>query len=122
MKESIYNKMTNAERKVADVLKEMGIEWRYEKPVFVWDDKNRSRVWTPDFYLISFGVYVEVCGSNEFNYEYSRKIFDVNGHLVIFLHLYKECYKWKDHFIFYLELFTKYRYNNLGKFIENIEL
>ena len=62
--------MTTEEREVADVLKEMGVKWRYEHPVFVWDDHNRPRMWAPDFYLIPFGIYLEVYGSRDFDYDY----------------------------------------------------
>lgn len=113
MRESIYEKMTNAEREVANLLKNMGIKWTYEHPVFVWDENKRPRVWAPDFYLIPFGVYVEVCGSSEFNYEYRKKIFDNNGYRVIFLHLYKESEKWTYHLIRYLQIFTNNRYHAL---------
>ena len=85
-KESVYDQMTNAEREVAELLKDLGIKWSYEQPVFVWDENKRPRVWAPDFYLKQFGIYVEVCGSEDFNYGYRRKIFDKNGHKVIFLH------------------------------------
>lgn len=44
-------------------MKNLGISWAYEKPVFVWDENKRLKVWAPDFYLIPFGIYVEVCGS-----------------------------------------------------------
>lgn len=114
MRESIYEKMTNAEKEVADVLREMGIKWVYEQPVFVWDENNRPRVWAPDFYLIPFGVYVEVCGSANFDYEYRRRILDKNGVRVIFLHLYKEKNKWKYHLISYLQFFTDSRYHKLN--------
>ena len=116
---SIYDKMTNAEREVADLLKKMGIKWRYEHPVFVWDENNRPRVWAPDFYLVPFGIYVEVCGSVNFDYEYRRKIYNINGHNVIFLQLYKESEKWKNHFFRFLQLFTLNRNNRLNKIINN---
>ncbi|NVM38104.1 MAG: hypothetical protein HWN81_21100 [Candidatus Lokiarchaeota archaeon] len=90
MKESIYDNMTKSEKEVANVLKEMGIKWKYEQPIFVWDENKRPRVWAPDFYLVPFGIYVEVCGSEDFDYSYRRKIFDSNGYRVIFLHLYKD--------------------------------
>jgi hypothetical protein len=73
-KESVYDRMTNAEKEVANVLKELRIRWSYEQPVFVWDENKRPRVWAPDFYLIHFGIYVEVCGSEKFNYDYRRRI------------------------------------------------
>jgi len=117
MKESIYDKMTNAEREVANLLKEMNIKWSYEHPVFVWDENNRPRVWAPDFYLIHFGIYVEVCGSEDFDYEYRKKIFDRNGYRVIFLHLYKKSHRWKNHFILYLQLFTSSRNKKLNKIL-----
>ena len=116
---SIYDRMTRSEKKVANLLKEMGIKWAYEHPVFVWDENKRPRVWAPDFFLIPFGIYVEVCGSEDFNYDYRRKIFDNNGHRVIFLHLYKETNKWRYHFIKYLQLFTNNRYLKLNKILVN---
>ena len=90
--------MAPAEIEVADLLKEMGIEWSYEHPVFVWDENKRPRVWAPDFLLIPFGIYVEVCGSANFDYEYRKRIFDRNGLNVIFLHLFKEPNRWKNTF------------------------
>lgn len=112
---TIYDKMTNAEREVAEVLKEMGIKWSYEHPVFVWDDNKRPRVWAPDFYLPQFGIYIEVCGSKEFDYEYRKKIFDKNGYKVVFLHLYKTQKKWICHLINYLNIFTYNRYYKLNE-------
>jgi len=109
--------MTNAEKEVAEVLKDLGIKWTYEHPVFVWDENKRPRVWAPDFYLISFGIYVEVCGSDRYDYEYRRKIFDNNGHKVVFLHLYKASNKWKNHLMNYLKIFTRYRNNKLNEII-----
>ena len=114
MKESICDQMTRCEKEVASVLKEMGIKWSYGQPVFVWDENKRPRVWAPDFYLIPFGIYIEVCGSEQFDYDYRRKIFDRNGYRVIFLHLYKETNQWQNHFMNYLELITDYRCNKFN--------
>jgi hypothetical protein len=107
--------MTNAEREVAELLKDLEISWAYERPVFVWDENKRPRVWAPDFYLIPFGIYVEVCGSKDFDYDYRKKIFDNNGYRVIFLHLYKETNKWKNHLMNYLEKITDFRYQKLNQ-------
>jgi len=101
---SVYDIMTYAEREVAKLLKKMGIKWSYEQPMFVWDENNRPRVWTPDFYLKQFGIYVKVCGSKEFDYEYRRKILGNMGYRVIFLHLYKAQGKWKNHLMSYLKI------------------
>jgi len=116
---SVYDKMTNAEREVAEMLKELGIKWAYEHPVFVWDENKRPRVWAPDFFLMQFGIYVEVCGSKDFDYEYRRKIYDINGHNVIFLHFYKESKKWKKHFFRFLQLFINNRHKRLSEIINN---
>ena len=118
-KASIYDQMTKSEKEVAELLKDLGIKWSYEQPVFVWDENKRPRVWAPDFYLIPFGIYVEVCGSSSFDYEYRRKIFDKNGYRVIFLHLYKEEYKWKSHFMNYLEKTIEFRYDKLNRIVKS---
>ena len=114
---SIYDQMTRSEREVAIMLKNLGIKWSYEQPVFVWDENRRPRVWAPDFYLIPFGVYIEVCGSEKFDYDYRRKIFDNNGYRVIFLHLYKETNKWKNHLMIYLKKIMDYRSHELNEVI-----
>ena len=114
---SIYDKMTRSEREVADLLKNLGIKWSYEHPVFVWDENKRPRVWAPDFYLIPFGIYVEVCGSEDFDYEYRRQIFNKNGHRVIFLHLYKETNRWKNYLLSHIESILHYRCNKYNEIV-----
>ncbi len=101
--------MTDAEKEVANVLKEYGIQWSYEQPVFVWDENKRPRVWTPDFYLSQFGIYLEVCGSKNFNYDYRKSIFSKNGYFVIFLHIFKGADRWEQHFKKYLQYFLSQR-------------
>ena len=111
--------MTRSEREVAELLKEIGIKWSYEHPVFVWDENHRPRTWTPDFYLKQFGIYVEICGSEDFDYEYRRRIFENNGYKVIFLHLYKERKKWMFHLMNYLDIIMNYRYGKINKILKN---
>jgi hypothetical protein len=84
LKESVYDRMTIAEKEVAKVLKKFRIQWTFEQPLFVWDDDGGPRVWTPDFYLVQFGILLEVCGSEKFDYEYRCQIFDRNVHRAIF--------------------------------------
>ena len=108
-KESIYDRMTYAEKEVANFLNEHDIHWSYEQPVFVWDDEGRPRVWTPDFYLTQFGIYLEVCGSKIFNYEYRKGVFSKNGYCVIFLHVFKGTSLWENHFKRYLLHFLSVR-------------
>lgn len=93
---SIYKKMTDTEKEVASYLKRRGLKWVFEFPVFVYDEKDRTRLWTPDFYVPSLGLYIEVCGSEKFDYEYRKEIYDKNGIPVVFLHYYKNPSKWKS--------------------------
>lgn len=102
--------MTRFEKEVAEFLRDSGIFWEYEKPVYIWDKNRRPRVWTPDFFLVSFGIYVEVCGSESFDYEYRKKVYRKNDYDVIFLHLYKESTRWKRHFMEFLRLIMYSRY------------
>ena len=119
-KESIYNRMTTSEREVAGVLKKMNIEWSYEHPVFVWDDNGRPRVWAPDFYLSQFGIYLEVCGSKNFNYEYRKRVLSTNGYCVIFLHVFKGAEQWKTHLVNYLTLFLLQRNRTFNTIFEKM--
>jgi len=47
---SVYDQMTKSEKEVANLLKNLGIQWTYEQPVFDYDyrrkifDKNGYRV------------------------------------------------------------------------------
>jgi len=90
-----YNDIEKSELIVAQYLNENGFDWNYETPVFVFDEKKRPRVWTPDFYLPAFQMYVEVCGSKDFDYEYRDKIYKKNDIPVVFLHLYKDKDEWQ---------------------------
>ena len=101
--------MTRSEQEVAQFLKDLGIYWSYEKPIYVWDRNKRPRVWTPDFFLTQFRIYVEVCGSEDFDYEYRRTTYKENGYNVIFLHLYKESKRWKEHFFQYISKISNSR-------------
>ena len=38
--ESVYDQMTNAEKEVALLLRDLGIKWSYEQPVFVWAENK----------------------------------------------------------------------------------
>lgn len=112
-KASVYDQMSRSEKEVAKFLKKIGIKWSYEHPIFVWDENKRPRVWAPDFYLIPFGIYVEVCGSDKFDYNYRRAIYRENGYDVIFLHMYKEANKWKKHLMEYIKGILNYRNKKL---------
>ena len=92
---SVYNEMTNPEKEVAIYLKELNLHWKFEYPIFVYDEKERPRVWTPDFFLPELGIYVEVCGADRNDYSYREEIYKKNRIQVIFIHHYKEEGNWK---------------------------
>ena len=97
----MYDEMTASERQVADYLKELGLWWHYEAPVFLNDEKKRPRVWTPDFFVPKLGMYIEVCGSESLKeqYKYREARYRENNYYVIFLHLYKEKEAWKSYLL-----------------------
>ncbi len=84
----------------------------------VCDENKRPRVWAPDFYLIPFEKYIEVCGSKIFDYYYRQRIFNHNGYLVTFFHIYKVTNKWKKHLLNYPQLFTLFRNHKLYEILD----
>lgn len=115
--DSIYADMTDSERQVANYLRELDLWWVYEFPVFVYDEKKRPRVWTPDFYIPKLGMYIEVCGSEDFNYKYREEIYRKNGYYVIFLHLYKTRKKWKKYLVKRITEIEELRHSEVTKMI-----
>jgi hypothetical protein len=114
---SIYESMTDSEKQVANYLREIDLWWVYEFPVFVYDEKNRPRVWTPDFYIPKLGMHIEVCGSEDFDYKYRDEIYRKNGYHVIFVHSYKEQKEWKKHLINKIIEIEKLRHSEVMKMI-----
>jgi len=114
---SVYEDMTNAEKKAAIYLKELNLWWIYEFPVFIYDDKKRPRVWTPDFYIPKLGMYIEVCGKQRQDYEYREKIYKENGYYVIFLHLYKEQNMWKKYLVKKIMEIEDLRHSEIEKMV-----
>ena len=92
-----FTDMTVSERTVADFLNLQGMWWQFEQPVFVKDDKDRPRVWSPDFYLPRLGIYIEVIGDNEKTYDYRRIIYTKNDIPVIFIYPNQD--DWKESLI-----------------------
>jgi len=86
--------MSEPEKNVAEFLTELGLWWKYESPIYLLDEKDRPRIWTPDFFLPKFGIYIEVCGSEDFDYEYREDVYRKNECRIIFLHYYKEQERW----------------------------
>jgi hypothetical protein len=96
---SVYADMKDSEKEVADYLHRLNLWWQYEQPVYVLDEKKRPRVWTPDFYLPELGIYIEVCGSENFNYRYRSDIYFKNKLPIIFVHRYKNTKEWQEHIL-----------------------
>ena len=117
---SIYEGMSNAEKKVADALQELGLWWWYEYPVFIYDEKKRPRVWTPDFYIPKLAMFIEVCGAKRDSYEYREKRFKENGYNIIFLHLYKDQTKWKNYLVNRIVEIEDHRHSEIEKMIGQI--
>ena len=121
MKESIYTDMEDSERQVAELLKSLDLWWWYEFPVFIYDEKKRPRVWTPDFYIPKLGMYIEVCGSADFDYKYREKMYKKNGYHVIFVHLYKEKKKWKNFLVKRIMEIEEKRHSEVMKMLHGLQ-
>jgi hypothetical protein len=96
-KTTIYDSMSNAEKEVAEYLKRINIYWLFENPIFLIDEKERPRVWTPDFYLPELGIYIEVCGADRDCYSYREGIYRKNKVPVIFIHQFKDESDWQEY-------------------------
>lgn len=60
--------------------------WIYEQPVFLSDDADRPRLFSPDFFLPELGIYVEVMGNpNKPDYERRQSIYQKNNIPIIFV-------------------------------------
>ena len=92
---TVFERMSEPEKNVAEFLSDLGLWWKYESPIYLIDEKDRPKIWTPDFFLPKFGIYIEVCGSEDFDYEYREEIYKKNEYKVIFLHYYKEQERWQ---------------------------
>ena len=80
---------------------------------------GNARVWTPDFYIPKIGLYIEVCGSAEFDYEYRKQIYHDNNVPIVFVHFYKE-QKWRKFLFMRIKEFEQQRHTEAMKLIERI--
>ncbi len=119
MQTTDYPDMMPSEREVAEFLDSLGLPWIFESPIFVYDERKRPRVWTPDFYIPRLGIYIEVCGSEEFNYEYGRKIYRDNNIPVIYVHVYKKR-KWQKFLFRRIKEVEEQRHSQAMKLIESV--
>jgi hypothetical protein len=115
-----YADMMASERQVAEFLDELGFTWVFQSPIFLYDERKRPRVWSPDFYIPKLGTYIEVCGSKEFNYEYRKKIYSDNNIPVIYLHFYKQQKHWQKFIVLKIKEVEEQRHIEAMKQIENM--
>lgn len=115
-----YPDMMDSERQVAKFLDELGLQWIFEFPVFVYDERKRPRVWSPDFYIPRLGIYIEVCGSREFSYKYREKVYRDNNIPVIYIHFYKQQEKWRIFLIRRIKEIEEQRHSEAQKLVEGL--
>lgn len=82
---SVYDNMSEGELAVCNYVNNLGLWWQYEQPVFVYDEKDRPRVWCPDFFVPQLGIYIEVMGYDKGRYDYRRDIYQRNQISIIFI-------------------------------------
>ncbi len=104
--------MTKTEKKVAEFLDEYKLHWFFESPVYLTDNEGRPRLWTPDFFLPRFGVYIEVWNTRKPE-DYRKIAYERNGYHVIFVHAYKEENLWKNYIIRSITDIEKNRYSEV---------
>lgn len=88
---SVYESMSRNERQVSEYLKAIGVWWEFERAVYLCDECEHPRVWSPDFYLPELGIYIEVMGPRG-NYDYRMRIYEKNRIDIIFVDPMKDEY------------------------------
>ncbi|MCP6718862.1 MAG: hypothetical protein KJI71_01340 [Patescibacteria group bacterium] len=81
---------SKSEWRIANILRKLGLEYEYERPVPVWSRKKIYQL-LPDFYLNQFGVYIEFWGmisDPEYKKKMSWKKKMYNRHNIQVIHLY----------------------------------
>ena len=120
MQNPLYEGMTPTEKEVANFLYELKIYWVFESPVFVYDTEGRPRVWTPDFYLPSLGMHVEVWNSETESHEYRERVYKKNGYHVIFVHVFKP--EWKNFLVSRITAIENKRHSEVMDMLLSIKL
>lgn len=95
--DSKSKKRSPAEIMVKNYLKEKNILCVYNFPVALYDEQKKLRIWYPDYFLPSLGLYLEVCGTErDKNEKYRReRVYEENQIPILFIHYWKEIYTWK---------------------------
>lgn len=88
--------------------------------MFLYDEKKRPRVWTPDFYIPKLGMFIDVCGKKREGYEYREKIYRKNEVHVIFLQVCKGVKKWKYYLVNRIKEVEEFRHGEVMKMISSV--
>ena len=91
-------KMTKEEKKVADFLTKKKFKWKFQSSIYVIDIGGKLIPFSPDFYLIDLGIYIEVCGSKR-NEHHNRimEVYKKNNVPIIHVETYKD--EWKNYLL-----------------------
>lgn len=114
-----FSDMMTSEKEVATFLDSLELPWIFEFPIFVFDERKRPRVWTPDFFIPKLGVYIEVCGSKDFEYDYREKIYAMNNVQIIFLHFFKKKEYWRKFLVEKIKEVEEQRHQEAVRLIGN---
>jgi len=128
MNKSLENRLKNnnqevfkseGERKIAEFLDNYNIHYIYEKGVLVID-KNKPKIWYPDFYLPEFATYIEYYGlagnqNYDYNIEHKKKVYSINGVEVISVYPWTFCENWQKYIIDNLYEISSNRLNSLSQ-------
>lgn len=110
---TVFDDMSKAEKEMALFLNSIGLWWDYESAVYILDDKERPRVWTPDFYVPALGIYIEVVGDGENpNYSWRQEIYAKNKVPIIFIAPYQN-YAWKEEVLNDIEVIHQMRWETI---------
>ena len=106
--------MTPGVREVREILDQLRLEWIHEYPALIYDQTNRPRIWTPDFYLPLQGVYIEVYANNSQDNARRKNTYGKNKIQIIFIHQYKPAEQWISHLILSLNKLNQRRRDEMG--------
>lgn len=97
------NFRSEGERKIAEFLNNYGINYVYEPGVLV-TDRDKPKIWYPDFYLPEFAAYIEYYGfvGNQ-NYDHGierkKKVYSAMGLEVIAVYPWTFCENWQKYIV-----------------------
>jgi len=109
---------SEGERRISYFLETNSLRYRYEPPVLIKADNNKSRIWYPDFYLPEFKTYIEYYGlAGQQNYQQGIKkkeaTYSKMGLNVISVYPWMFAENWKGYIMKELKRNSVRQYKNL---------